>query len=336
LTAGFLCLVCAQKYTSQKKRQWLVLASLSLALALLSHYDALFFLIPLFFIVGSKNFLKIFGVGAVLSLIYYLPSLSLGYFETNTLGYLSKRLDGSGYLTNNSLYTITVYNPLFVYLILLLVFALVGISRANKTFSRAVLVWFSVPFVVFQFVMLNPGTHVHNYVLPLIVLAGLGFQHLATAVGKYKPLLTSVAVGVLVAVACIQTWVYVPKFNKGYPWQPSRLLSFSCDRVLNSYHLYLYGFPYNRGWDEVGTYFADKGGIRNFYTNDNETSSQYYAGNPPYRTPGSNFLPQYYVEVAYPQELKEKNIPPLAKLYTPVFETNSGMLKLYKYAQTSI
>ena len=95
-------------------------------------------------------------------------------------------------------------------------------------------------------------------------------------------------------------FIYIPMFNFGYPWKV-----FSPNKT---YHLYLYGFPYNRSWDEVGSYLKSKE-ARNFYTNDNITVAEYYL----YGIPSTQLVisekqyPQYYIYVYDNQEFNSEN-----------------------------
>lgn len=285
------------------KRLWL-LSGISFGLALLSHYDAILLLIPLIFIVDRKSIIKIFITAVVVSMLFYFPNILLGYFDTNTVGYLTKRVAGSGYLPNNSLHTLAVYNPLWIYLASLFVFATLGcLNFYNDKRGKILMLWFLVPFFLFQFLTMNPGTHIHNYLIPTFLLAGLGFDVLATKNKAFMYILGSVNFAIVCAV---QAWVYIPMINTGYPWRDTKFIGIPVTRVSGNYHLYLYGFPYYRSWDKIGKYFDSLSGVRNFYTNDNQTVAEYYLGYIPYIAPGIGFRPQYYLYVDNPQELKLK------------------------------
>lgn len=333
---GFLCLIFAKFYHDSKKTWTLLTPILFLSLALLSHYDALFFLVPLFFIVNKKDFLKIALSGLFICLIFYLPNLLLGFFDSNTFGYISKRLIGENYLKNNSLYTISAYNPLYLYPVLLSLLATVGFVKLKNDSKNMLLAWFLVPFVVFQFFILNPGTHVHNYLLPLTVLSGLGANYLLSVSLKLKPFVLLVFSIFFGLIFCLQLWVYVPALNTGYPWRNTSFLGINTDRVGNDYHLYLYGFPYYRGWDKIGEYMSAIKGVRSFYTNDNETVAEYYFGGAPHIASGSNFLPQYYIQIDSPQELKQKPELPLVDQYDVVLEEDLNKVKIFKLKPVSI
>ncbi|MBU0650155.1 glycosyltransferase family 39 protein [Patescibacteria group bacterium] len=320
LLFGFLALILAQK----SKLLW---SAMAMGLALLSHYDGLFFCIPLYFSVNRKTFLRIMLLALLIAGFFYLPAIWLGYFKTNVIGYLSKRAAGEGYSKNNSLYTLLVYHPLYIFLTSVGLWSVIGLLKPPRSqIGKSLIFWFLVPFVVFQFFTLNPGTHIHNYLIPLYIAAGLALAGISKRLsGLVYPLLALIYLIIL----AIQAWVFVPQVNTGYPWQKAYLLGLPLDRVSNNYHLYLYGFPYDREWDKIGAYFASLKGVRNFYTNDNETVAEYYLNVVPYSAPGTDFWPQYYIEIADPQELKKKDDIPKSR-YELVLTDEISKAKIYK------
>ena len=330
LLFGFLCLILAKTYADKGKLCVLAASAGCLSLALLSHYDAVFFLIPLYFIINKKTFFKIALLGLAFTSLFYIPNIYSGFFESNTFGYISKRLSGLVYQKNNSLYTIFVYNPLYVYPLALLVLSIVGLKNAKAEHKNLLLAWFFIPFAIFQLLILNPGTHINNYLIPLSILAGLGASYLLNSSVKYKPYVFLTFTTLLGLICAIQIWTYIPGVNAGYPWKEARLFGITTQRVGDDYQLYLYGFPYRRGWDKIGQYMNTVKGVRNFYTNDNEVVAEYYLNIAPYTAPGSNFLPQYYIQIDNPQELKQKPEIPLVDQYNVILESGIGEVKIFK------
>lgn len=306
-----------------KRHFYELLCGLFLGLSLLSHYDAIFFFIPVFYNLNKKSFLKVSFLALFLASLFYLPNILGGYFKSNTAGYILKRIEGQNYLKNNSLYTLFVYNPLFLYLgLVFLGFILFFIFSFNEKYKNLV-VWFLAPFFVFQFLIINPGTHIHNYFLPAIFMSAVGLTDFYNRLvyGWLKKLYICVLVFSFCAIYAIQSWVYNPKFNTGYPWL--------INRPSQKYHLYLYGFPYYRGWDKVGLFLQTYGKPRNYYTNDNETVASYYLTDIPYMEPGNNFYPELYIEVSNPQQITDKKT--ISKdFYQEIKSFNGGLIKLYK------
>ncbi len=295
-----------------KKKYLLIFAFFFLALAVLCHYDGIFYLVPFIVIIISnreeigkdKKFVWWALPGLLLFLaiisIFYLPYYSNGSFTTNSAGYLSRRVFGSGYSPNNSLYAAKIYNPFFIPFIFMFLslFGVVGQPNWKKVM---LILWFAVPFIVFEFIFLNPGTHIFNYYLPLFVLSGVGIVWLYDYFKetRSKRSFSVLIVFLFILNTLIVIFTYVPKFNFGYPWK--------IFRPNKAYHLYLYGFPYNRAWKEIGTYLKFKG-ARNFYTNDNITVAEYYLyGIPPTQLVISDQqYPQYYIYVYNNQEFNNE------------------------------
>lgn len=289
---GLLAIYFMLLFYQKRNRAFLFLSSISMGLTFLSHYDAVFFLLPTIVILGlhvkdTKKFsaVLLFILPLVLMLLpFYFPYTSQGYFAQNTQNYLTKRIVGNEYLPSNSIYTFKIYNPFYIMFGLLL-FCLLGLAGGFSWKKLLLVLWFALPFTVFELFFLNPGTHIHNYLIPLMVLVGLGLVHLS----KYF------VAALIAALFIIQTIIYIPRFSINYPWKAN---------VNRSYNLYLYGFPYNRGWDQVREYLSAKQGVRNFYTNDNPNVAAYYLNKYDIAPPGPNFLPQYYVYVFDNQEFR--------------------------------
>jgi hypothetical protein len=269
--------------------KFLFLSSVSLGLASLAHYDAIFFIFPalVFFLqktygLKQSKLLLLCTFLLPLTLIacsFYIPYFKNGFFEDNTVGYLERRIEGQAYLPNNSLYTLKVYNP-FYWALLPLIFALFSFAGGFSKNKMTAFAWFALPFIVFELIFLNPGTHIHNYVLPLIILAAVGFDNFCSVFRSSAiSLFVQLGVFVLFGVAfALQTYIYVPIFNSAYPWKrlPAPLSYFMLPAVDKQYHLYLYGFPYDRQWSEVAAFMNTQKGAHGFYTNDNTVVAKYY------------------------------------------------------------
>lgn len=310
-------------------KRWF-LSSVSLAMAFLSHYDAVFFLVPVIFLLirdakTLRNWL-IFTIPLLLLVgAFYLPYFTRGYAQANTFGYLNKRVEGKEYLPNNSLYTSKVYNPGFIAFIPLL-FALFGMVGAVSWKKILLLMWFVVPFLVFEFVFSNPGTHIYNYLVPLIILATLGIFEVASYFRQTTFAFISV---ILLIQFFVMLFIFVPYFKLNYPWSSNKLGLALPDR---RYNLFLYGFPYNRGWDQIKLYFSSKSGVRNFYTNDNPAIASYYLKEYDMTPPGSNYLPQYYIDVVKNQEFRDPitNVDSDYFLEDQIFVENVLAARIYK------
>jgi hypothetical protein len=226
-----------------------------------------------------------------------VPYVFQGNFTNNTYNYLSRRATGNTYLPSNSIYTAKIYNPYLIGFIPLF-FSFFFLVRANNWKKVLIFLWFVVPFVLFEYLFQNPGTHINNYYIPLYICAALGFVQAADALNsKFLRKLMVLGIGlVFIIYGVINGLVYVPAFKYGYPWHPGL--------VDKGYHLYLYGFPYYRAWDQVKVYLYERNGVRNFYTNDNNIVASYYLGKFDLTPPGTNYLPQYFIYVTNSQEFR--------------------------------
>ena len=112
----------------------------------------------------------------------------------------------------------------------------------------------------------------------------------------------------------IKATVFIPYLNRGYPWKDQQSL-YTLRRANNNHHLYLYGFPYYRGWDLIRNYMLSQSGARGVYTNDNTTLAEFYLKEFDITPPGSNYIPQYYIAVVDNQEYKPAD-PAFLSLYS--------------------
>jgi 4-amino-4-deoxy-L-arabinose transferase-like glycosyltransferase len=330
---GLLGLLFFILYCESRKVTYLLLSAVFYTVALYSHYDAIFYIFPTLFFVTKdklKDFVLVFIMPIVLFIsMFYVPYIVKGYFQLNTLGYLSKRLVGdSATLPNNSLYTFSVYNPFVGFMPLLLAGAAVALIRFRKKYLF-LFMWFVLPFIVFELIFKNPGTHILQYFVPVYILAAYGFANMLD--GSSKVLKYSAAVLFTAAIflqILIQLYVFIPAFKSNYPWVESKVGFTNFQQAEKKYQLFLYGFPYNRGWDQAAKYLNSQKGTRGFYTNDNTVVAKYYVKKLDITVPASNFYPQYYVYVKNSQELRYPDSEFLSH-YNLVSEVNPN-ITVYK------
>ena len=307
----------------KKDRIYLVLIGVCSGLGYLTHWDAMFFDLAVSLLLietylyqrKSLRDLAIYLLGPFLLLIagYFIPYFYQGYFANNFLGYFSRRVVGLGQLRNNSLRTIWAYNPSYVYLVYFFfsIFAFLNYRKGLKFEIMWVFAWLLFPFVFFQVVVLNPGTHIYNFVLPLTIMASVGFVKLYGFVGnRSKNLLLAFISFVFFVMALLSAFVYVPRLNRGYPWRDSNHGVFGLKALDKSVsQLFLYGFPYRPGWEQVAEHFERMGKPRTFYTNDNLTVAEYHLrGIHPQTLRGADF-PEALIIVKDGQEDKPLEIP---------------------------
>ncbi len=289
---------------TESRKHYLILGSVFLALTYLSHYDAVFFGAVVAFIfvkkiIKNKQALKeiiLYFVipSTAIAALFYVPYYLYGYYFLNTVNYVGRRLVGFGYEQNVSWYTFWVYNPSLIWPLLSLFFVPFLLRRSNWK-RNMVLFWFLVPFVTFQFIFTTPGTHIINYLIPFFIIVALGIKELYKLLEKriYRQVLLACLLFAFGAIFLADLYAFVPFFNRGYPWK---------DSINKDRHLFVYGFPYERGWEQISQYIEERGGVRKIYTNDNDTIAQYYLRGISYTEPGPNYLPPFYVHVFDNQE----------------------------------
>jgi len=326
---GFSALYLFELYSTTGKKAYLLLSALAFSGAFLAHYDAIFFVLPLTYSYGrkfitSQDYRKLLFFWFILPIIvlcslFYIPYIARGAFLIDTVNYLSKRFVGRDYLPNNSLYTISIYNPGQIFIVMLLAGLIAALLSKDATL-RKLFNWFFIVFVIFEFVFQNPGTHIQNYLIPLYIAFGyFTASRWNTARLKNIPLFITVVFSYSL-LFLISLWTYLPVFNTGYPWTTAKLGFIKIDRPAPKYQLFLYGFPYNVGWDQIRNYMVTLKGVRGYHTNDDDTLGYYYLKTIPLTLPGDNFLPQYYIDVTNPMETQYK----------------SGFLQIYASKYTSL
>lgn len=337
-------------------------SAINLGFALLAHYDALFFFLPVFYLFfmeyksisinknATKNYIYKLLLSFVLPLFiitssFYVPYVYKGYFGDNALNYLNRRLSGDTSMKpNDTIFTINFYNPYYAYLILLSLplFGFVIVSLLNiyniynkvskKKFLTSILnsflnsnltnnlitlllFWFLPTFIFYEFVVSNPGTHIHNYFIPLYMLSAYMIIYFYNYFSSFsKSVYVNLYNFILLVLGFISIFtsfrIFVPYLSYGYPWNVS-----SYSDIHNRNQIFIYGFPYNRSWNQVSEYFNELDSrVTGIFTNDDDTVAEYYLQGFIYTRPGSNFFPQYYIDVKDNQSFLEyKSFVPLTK-----------------------
>lgn len=307
LVFGFLSIILFKKYLDEKiKKKSLIYFSFSVfffTIGLLTHYDILFFLLPLFLIFREfKKVLLLLFLSCSLSFTFYGPQIFLGFFSENTAGYLSKRIVGKEYLPNYTPYTFLLYNPLYLYLVGVLILSIYGYYKSNREEREAYGRWFFLPFILLDFFVLVPGTHVHNYLFPIFILAGIGFDNIKK--------IWSLSLGFLslIFVSLVQLQVFLPRFNVGYPFQDSYLLGISQLKINKGYSTPIYGFVYHRSWKEISEFMRKQKRVPSFTTNENKVVAEYYLFGYSYTDWDPKKPAEFYIQINNSQEI-DKVIP---------------------------
>jgi len=239
LLFGFLAIYFALLYKdveNKTRKHYAILSAVFLAFSYLSHYDAVFFDIAIAFILIKKildHKDDLMGIGKEIGLYYvtpfvitaglfYIPYVIYGYYYSNTFRYVNRRLIGSGFGKNLSWYTFWVYNPHLIWAFLT-VFIIPFLLKRAEWDRHLLLFWFLVPFVTFEFIFSSPGTHIHNYFIPLIIMISIGAADFLGFLEKkvVQQVFYAFLVYVFAVLFVVGVFVFIPGVNTGYPWRDS-------------------------------------------------------------------------------------------------------------------
>lgn len=299
--------------TSHKDARRIYVAALMWALSVLSHYDGVF-IAPMVGIllfswyknqeISRKKRLKILTnftlIFAFLTAMFYIPFvLSL---TDGTLNYWQGRIASSGSKISSSHYLFSLYNPFgvtyFYYF-----FSLVGLFfaiRKSSLLTNGLLLWLAVPFIFMEIFVSIPGTHIYTYLIPTIILIALGITSLEKRLTRlhvrYLTRIYEVIVALLLSFFTLTSFYVFVDNRYEYPWEDESVFGLSLSKPLSYYHLSLFGFPYNRTWEEIGDYLATYDQNIPYTTNERSSISSYYVKN---KRDGGKA--GFYVEVASPQ-----------------------------------
>jgi 4-amino-4-deoxy-L-arabinose transferase-like glycosyltransferase len=300
----------------------LYLGMFSWALAILTHYDGIFiapfaaYLLLLWYrqnaeLPVSTRLMRIFLPGALAALLvaaYYAPLLLSIWGDKQS--YWAERLtpELESRLPSSSLVIFQIYNPLLaVYL-----YPLVGaFSLLNLRRSLPVWLWFLFPWLILEGVVYDPGTHIYNYIIPATALMGLGAVALEERLARWSrrvlktsrgfELLVPAGLGAsLLLFTVIAQFLYVDHTPE-YPREARRFLLWTFTLPQQDYRLWLYGFPYNRSWTQIGDYLVSHGSNGYFATNEDKDIAGYYVHD-------TFDIDQagYFVQISRPQSFRDQ------------------------------
>jgi len=309
------------------------------AAAMLAHLDGIF-IAPIVVYLLSRWFqrrsnvtrqidklgLLLLSAGIAMALVasFYLP-----YFRnlsSETLVYWQGRFSGEevGAGIASTIYTFQLYNPLLARSIYLVMGPLAVLTLRR---SWPVIVWFLFPWLVLEVVVNDPGTHIYIYLLPLTILLALGYEVLEDLVRRLikQPagiwLLRAALALQLVFLGVLSHKIFVDHTPE-YPWESTRFLFWDLEQADKDYQLWLFGFPYNRGWEQIGAYLTAIHASDYYTTNENKSIARGYV---PYEFDIERA--GYYIHINHPQSFSNfqrskdkirywtKNYPPIKEIY---------------------
>ncbi|HSB89669.1 MAG TPA: glycosyltransferase family 39 protein, partial [Anaerolineales bacterium] len=331
LTTRFLLL-----WVRKDEPHLLYLGLAAFAVGVLSHYDSLTFL-PALLLMLALGFrrrelwtrprvahLALAGLlAAAMVGAFYVPYVFRPGF-TSVTGYLRGRVaSGLGWDTFvRTRQLLDLYFPP-LYLPAVAGLAAVGAARALGKAARpeglVIITWFAVPFGFYMLLGGQPRSHVYMYVLPALVLAGLGID---TILSRLKPGLWSlggqaVMASVLIAFTAICYYMLVDHTVE-HPWEKKTIFGYELPNLVRARVQGVFGFPYRRGLDQVGEMFRSGRLLGTFDSNERDSTTAFYFGAPRSSPPLTYFddpgsvAPDYYFYVLRPFSLR-RDLPETVK-----------------------
>ena len=265
------------------------MGTLCFSLSLLAHWDAVFVLVPIIYFYGSfllrkdtdrklkrQVTLANLSLGALILLPFLVPYALNQQTNTENLTYFDRRIGTSEYSLKQHAFIFELYNPFITlyFLVILTPLCLLKIKR-----SWPFIVWFLLNFLAIKLFMEKPGTHIYNYVIPLIFLASLGIASLY----RHKKLfytLFFVPIAVVGAYLYIQSYTLFVDHSAEYPWESKEILKTKDGKfVTNIYEekeVLMFGFPHFRNWKHVNEIVINDTDGCPYISNEGKEIAQFY------------------------------------------------------------
>jgi len=324
------------------------------AAAVFTHYDGVFiapYALYLIYIWYRQNadlprsarltILAIPAAVSALALAAYYGPLWLSA-SSGTTSYWMERIIGDEEVTllPSSIFTFKLYNPLlglYIYWAL----GIFSLIRFRRIFP--ILLWFLFPWVFMEMVIYDPGTHIYTYLIPGTILVAFGVQVVEEILTKIMGAKWSRVANIawiatmFMALAAISHLIFVDHTPE-YPFEQRRILFWTIGGPDETYHQWVFGFPYYRRWED----------IREFITSDE--SNSFYASNEK-NSLTSFYIPYtvgltkagYYIYIQNPQSFRARDLRAKVRYwrehYAPikVFEVEGRVVtEIYKMPPGSL
>jgi hypothetical protein len=272
-------------YNSKKLYRSSLLGTLMFCFSLLSHWDAVFYLVPtIYFFIKfalrkdlSKQykvrlFIYNFSLGAMILLPFLIPYLFTQLQIQSNLNYLQKRVGYSTYNFMQHKAIFELYNP---YITLSLFGSLIALSIFAIKKNFMYFVWFVTNLFLIRYFMAKPGTHIYNYVVPAIVLISVTSSVAFSKLSKWTLPLAFVAIIAVNGVLFYQTHFLFVDHVQEYPWEAKVLFDHTTEPYRKK-EVLTFGFPHYRNWKSVNDYINSRPEDCTYITNEGKEISQIY------------------------------------------------------------
>jgi len=349
LLFSLLCLYFYSNLISKQKHliRSTLIGTLFWCLSIYSHWDAIFIIPPVIWLFSkfllNKDFSKKYKIriviynlllGCIVILPFMIPYVLFHSSYDPSIDYFSRRISLGQ--SDRSLYKlyIDIYNP-FLTFWLLVVVGFIGVSKIRKNYMF--FVWFLFNFALFEIFARKPGTHIYNFLIPVFIMCGFGFEFILDFFFKF---LKSKLLGYFVLVVSLlslaflyyQSYILFVDHEKEYPWEQKYVLKTDlkcskingfCEKIENNLNLKtekyyydykgqklpLFGFPHKRYWKYINDYVNEQnardGVSLGYSTNEDPAISSGYM-DAEYKTVGSF----YFIGIKKPTNFVEDSSPP--------------------------
>lgn len=342
------------------------LGLLSWALSILSHYDGVFIAPFAFYLLyewfknaklTKKQKVTHFIISGILSSVlmfsFYIPFAV--FVSDKTKDYWTSRISGeeSGKVSSSK-YLFTVYQPIYVIHIYLILFAMgiifIGLGLLRKKIHELIkvpeiitkafrgttdlmniineeklkiiclLLWIGLSVTAYEFIIFLPGTHIYNYIFPSFVILAFGFVTLESIVFKVFELnlvkvFNFLGIFLLFGFLFAQSYAVYVDNTKEYPWEQEKFLIWTFPNPSVVYHLSMFGFPYFRDWEGIRDFVLAHPEINAYTTNERKSIARYYVG----LEKGADKA-GFYVHVKNPQSFTNDILSEKALYWTQHYE----------------
>ncbi len=170
-------------------------------------------------------------------------------------------------------------------------------DQSSPIIFMGVFLWFISSLVFMEVLTKFPGTHIWSYLLPLCVFMGYGLSRLYLVfTPKSLKLLYTIVVFILFSFLCAQSFYIFVDHKKEYPWERKTVIFWELAKPRTDYQLSLFGFPYNRRWEDIADFVRRDGKSAYYWDNEKASLSRYYM--PLER---NNEKAGYYIRINRPQ-----------------------------------
>jgi hypothetical protein len=186
---------------------------------------------------------------------------------------------------------------------------------------RALLLWFSVPFLLYLFWVEDPRTHLYILFPGASLLLGEGLAALQGRSWAVRWMLLLPVVGVL-ALSLAYVWVafvsHTPEYKRNYPETRQPLFWVPYGDAMPSKGLF--GFPYRTGWKAVGSLYAQGLLQGDYFSNEEAHVTGWYLGG----APGCRCNPEYYFIAENVQDVQPTPSETIARDYQLIGDVMVG------------